>query len=295
MKRVLREPLFHFLIAGAALFAASGFLSDRDAPQPDDIVVSAGQIDHLAARFARTWRRPPTTDELQGLVDDYVREEVAYREGLAMGLDTDDTIIRRRIRQKLDFIASDIASLAEPAAGELEEYLAAHADDFRIPPRYTFLQVYFDPNKRGESCDADARSLLDALRRDPDMDIRDLGDTTLLGYALKNLSAEDIFGMFGQEFVVALQKLDWPAADRPVPSPGPWHGPLPSGYGLHLVRLDAKSEGRLPALAEIADAVRREWENTHRNEVKERFYADLLQRYTVTIEWPELEAEGGGP
>jgi len=205
-----------------------------------------------------------------------------------MGLDTDDTIIRRRIRQKLDFIAADVASLAEPSEEELERYLTAHADDFRIPPRYTFLQVYLDPGQRGEAAQADARELLEALRRDPELDVRRLGDPTLLGYAFQEVSGQDIANLFGQDFATAMESLDWPAEDRP----GRWQGPIPSSYGLHLVRIDARSEGRLPGLEEIADAVRREWENARRNEVKEQFYADLLRRYEVSIQWPDLSAGG---
>jgi len=282
-----------FLIVGAALFAASTFVTDRKAPRDDEIVVSAGRVEHLVARFTRTWRRPPSLEELQGLVDDYVREEVAYREGLAVGLDTDDTIIRRRIRQKLDFIASDVASLKEPTAEELAQYLASHPDDFRIPPRYRFLQIYFDPRKRGGAAEADARGLLAALRRDPDQDIRELGDATLLDYAFADMSLADVASLFGEEFAAALMEFDWPPAGNDARSAGRWHGPIASSYGLHLVRLDARSDGRLPGLDEVEDAVRREWENERRNTLKEQFYADLLQRYDVTIEWPELVAGGG--
>jgi hypothetical protein len=300
MKRVLREPLVQFLIVGAALYAASTFVSARDRPQGDAIVVSAGRIEHLAARFTRTWRRPPSREELEGLVDDYVRDEAAYRAGIEMGLDVDDTIIRRRIRQKLDFVASDVASLVEPTEEDLEQYLADHPNDFRIPPRYTFLQVYLDPEKRGASVEADAQELLALLRLDPAADVRDLGDVTLLGYAMEDVSPQEVSNLLGRDFASELQDLDWPAPDRPAEDrpaqpPGPWYGPIQSEYGLHLIRLDARIPGRLPGLDECTDAVRREWDNARRNEVKERFYDDLLQRYEVTIEWPDAISAGDEP
>ena len=138
VSRWIREPLFHFLVLGAALFAVFSVTSDRDQPGEGEIVVSAGKIEHLTALFARTWQRPPTRQELEGLINDYVREEAAYRRGMAMGLDQDDTIIRRRIRQKLDFIADDLASLAEPTEEELAAYLAEHPEDFRVDPSITF-------------------------------------------------------------------------------------------------------------------------------------------------------------
>ena len=135
MKRALKEPLLHFLLLGAALFAAFSVLSARGEMPGDAIVVSPGKVEHLAALFSRTWQRPPTREELDGLINDFVREEAAYREGMAAGLDRDDTIIRRRIRQKLEFVAEDLARQIEPSDEDLAAYLAAHPDDFRVDPR----------------------------------------------------------------------------------------------------------------------------------------------------------------
>jgi hypothetical protein len=134
-KRWIKEPLLHFVLIGAAIFAAFALPSARDDVPRDAIVVSAGKIDHLTALFECTWLRPPTRPELEGLIDDFVREEAAYREGLAVGLDRDDTVIRRRIRQKLDFIAEDLADLIEPDEAALEAYLAANPERFRVDPR----------------------------------------------------------------------------------------------------------------------------------------------------------------
>ena len=130
--RLLREPLLHFLILGAALFAIHGYVSsDTETPAGDAIVVSGGKIEHLAALFTRTWQRPPSRTELEGLVNDFIREEAAYREGTEIGLDRNDTIIRRRIRQKLEFLTKDIADQQEPSDEELQTYLDEHADKFR--------------------------------------------------------------------------------------------------------------------------------------------------------------------
>ena len=295
MRRLLRESLVQFLLVGAALFAASTFTSGRDIRRDDRIVVGAGQVEHLAARFTRTWRRPPTVEELEGLVNDYVREEAAYREGVALGLDQDDSIIRRRIRQKLDFIAADVAVAAAPTERELEDYLASHAEDYRVPSRYTFLQVYLDPGRRRERLEPDARELLGRLRRDPALDVRELGDPTLIGVALEDVSTREIAGLFGEDFAAAMEALDWPTAESGPRAPGRWYGPIPSGYGLHLVRTDAREEGRLPALAEVADAVRRDWESARETELKEKFYTDLLDRYEVSIEWPGVEIPEKSP
>jgi hypothetical protein len=286
MKRLLREPLFQFLIMGAALVAASSFVPGRDIPRDDQIVINAGQIEHLAARYARTWQRPPTLEELEGLIDEHVREEVAYREGMAMGLDRDDTIIRRRIRQKLDFIAVDISSLVEPTDEELAAYLADHPDDFRVEPRFTFVQVFLDPDKHGDELETDARKLLEVLSHKPTLEYSGLGDRILITPVQEDISLQGIASIFGRGFADSLVTLHGEEGQ------GQWFGPIPSGYGLHLVRVDGTSGGNLPELGEIHGIVRREWENSRRIEAKDQFYTQLVDRYEITVEWPEPAEKG---
>jgi len=258
----------------------------RDVPRDDEIVISAGQIEHLAARFARTWQRPPTLEELKGLINEHVREEVAYREGVAMGLDRDDTIIRRRIRQKLDFIAVDISSLVDPTEEELAAYLADHLEDFRVEPRFTFVHVFLDPDKRGDKLEADARGLLDVLFPKPTIDVSGMGDRILIAQTQEDISLQEIASMFGRDFADSLETL------QAEEGQGQWFGPIPSGYGLHLVRVVSITGGNQPELEEIREIVRREFENSRGIEAKEQFYTDLLDRYEVTVEWPEPEGQG---
>ena len=283
MKLLLKEPLVHFLLIGVALFATYSLMSSRDAVPRDAIVVSAGKIEHLAALFARIWQRPPTRNELEGLINDFIREEVAYREGMAVGLDRDDTIIRRRIRQKLEFIAEGIASQIEPSDDQLAEYLTAHADQFRVDPRLTFKQVYLNSDKRGNAVENDARELLVAFKGDPSIDASTLGDRILLEYDYTDVSKREIANMFGQQFATAVVDLE----------PGAWGGPIESGYGVHLVFVDERIEARLPELDEVRDQVRREWDNARRVDVMETFFSNLLDRYEIVIEWPESGPEEG--
>ena len=197
MKQLFKEPLLHFLLLGAALFAVFSAVSGSDERAENEILVSAGKIEHLAALFARTWQRPPTRGELEGLINDHVREEVAYREGKAVGLDRDDTIIRRRIRQKLEFVANDLAAQVEPSEKELRSYLASHIDAFRVDPRLTLRQVYLNPDQRGESVETDARDLLTGLNSDPSLDATALGDRILLEHRYADTGLRDIAGLFG--------------------------------------------------------------------------------------------------
>ncbi len=276
-KRLLKEPLLHFLLLGAALFGVFAALSGRDEPGRDTIIVTQGKIEHLTALFARTRQRPPTREELKGLIDDHVREELTYREGKAIGLDQNDTVIRRRIRQKMEFIAQDFAAQAEPTEQELAEYLAAHPDRFRVAPRLTLRHVYLDPDRRRDRIEADATELLVALNEDRSLDATQLGDQIQLEYEYVDVSTRDLAGLFGDEFASQVVALET----------GGWQGPVESGYGVHLVFIVERTEGRLPDLDEVRHVVRREWENERRHEAMERFYSELLARYEVQIQWPE--------
>jgi hypothetical protein len=283
MQRLMREPLLHFLLLGAVLFVAFSFLRDDSAPRQAHIVVSAGKIEHLAALFARTWQRPATREELDGLRNDFIREEVAYREGLALGLDRDDTIIRRRIRQKLEFIAEDLASQVEPTEADLVAYLAAHPEHFRIAPRLSFRQVYVNPEQHRNGLDAHVRDLVLALNRDGSTDASELGDRIQLEHGYANISTRDIARLFGAPFATAVVALP----------PGTWQGPIASGYGVHLVIVDERHDGQHPPLEAVREAVRREWENARRQERIEQFYRRLLEQYTIIVERPTVGAQEG--
>ena len=229
----------------------------------------------MAEGFARTWRRPPTREEIEGLIRDRVQEEVYCREAMALGLDKDDTIIRRRLRHKMEFLTDDIAALAEPTDDELSTYLTAHAEMFRVQRQFTFSHVYLNPERRGENLARDTAQLLAQLRQAGDKaDISELGDSFLLEHKFQSLSASEAVKQFGEKFAATLVEL----------SPGQWHGPVESGYGVHLVFVSDRTEGRVPALAEVREVVHREWANTRRLEGNEKFYQELLKRYVVTIE-----------
>jgi hypothetical protein len=278
MKRVLREPLLHFLLLGTAIFAAYGLVSKPRSDEPGKIVISAGQVAAMAEGFTRTWRRPPTRVEIEGLIRDQVQEEVYCREAMALGLDKEDTIIRRRLRQKMEFVSDDVAALAEPTDDELSAFLKSHADTFRVQREFTFSHVYLNLERHGENLARDTAQLLARLQQAGDKaDISELGDSFLFEHKFQSLPASEIVKQFGEKFAAKLGEL----------SLGQWHGPVESGYGVHLVWINERTEGRLPALAEVRDAVRREWGTARRLESNEKFYQELLKRYTVTIERAE--------
>lgn len=283
-RRILGEPLLHFLLIGTGLFLAFSLMPrDQRSGDAGEIVVSQGQVEHLAAGFARTWQREPSAEELAGLVSDFVREEVYYREALALGLDQDDTVIRRRLRQKLEFIFDDVAARAEPSEAELQAWLKAHPDAFRREPRLSFRQVYLNPDRRGPRVEADAAQLLAQLRQaGTDLDAAALGDATLLESAFADVSPSDVAAQFGADFADRLMEL----------AVGAWQGPLKSGLGLHLVQVSERRDATLPVLAEVRDQVRREWDKARRAELKELSYRELLARYTVIVEGADAPTPG---
>jgi PPIC-type PPIASE domain len=284
MKNLVREPLAHFLVLGALIFGAFKFIS-RETIEPGKILITQGRIESLETAFSRTWRRPPTATELAGLIRDYVREEVFAREAVTLGLDKDDTIIRRRLRQKLEFVSEDVAAHAEPTEEQLRAYLQAHPDTFRGDRRFTFSQVYFDPQRRGANLRRDAAHVLAQLGRSgAKVDPATLGDSLMLESEFKALPASEVVKQFGEKFAAALGEM----------TTGQWQGPIESGFGMHLVLVSERTGGSLPALEDVRTAVRREWTNARRMEANEKFYQTLLQRYIVTIERLEVAQSTDG-
>jgi hypothetical protein len=284
MKRILREPLLHFLLLGAVIFAAYSLVAQRRGNEPGSIVISAAQVAAIELGFTRTWHRPPSRVELEGLIRDRVREEVYYREAMALGLDKDDTIIRRRLRQKLEFLTDDVVAETQPTDAELNAYLTAHPDSFRLQRDFTFSHVYLNPAKHGENLARDTAAVLARLNQaGGKADASALGDSFLLGYTFAAAPGSEIAAQFGPQFAARLGQLP----------PGQWQGPIESGYGVHLVFVSDRTEGRVPRLDEVRDAVAREWDNARRLAANNSLYEDMLKRYAVTIEAPRVTATAG--
>jgi hypothetical protein len=273
-----REPLLHFLLLGFALFLYYG-LTNRDVEgSPMSIRVERGQVQQLAANFERTWSRPPTAAELDAMVEGYVREEVFYREALAMGLDRDDPMVRRRMRMKLEFMLEDLTP-QDVSDAVLNEFVQQNADDFRREAQVSFRQVYLDPKQRPD-LPADAARLLAALNGGADAD--EVGDPTLAPRIYQRARRDEIERDFGREFALEVVELE----------PGAWHGPVYSPFGGHLLRIDERVEARLPPLAEIRDDVLRDYLSQERQRQKDLAYERLRERYEVTVEPPVAEVAG---
>ena len=273
MKKIFKEPLLVFLLLGGAIFAVFQQVSNDNQPDNAEIVVSEGQVKALLFGFEKVWQRTPNEKELEGLIQSYIREEVFYREALAMGLDQDDGVVRRRMSQKMEFLSEDVARLEQPTEQELQAYLDAHQDKYRQAPRFSFRQIYFNSSKRGQSAQSDAIALLAKLQVE-DSNAATLGDSLMLKHEFKNETETEIQRALGSKFVQLLSAV-------PV---GSWQGPIKSGFGLHLVRIDERTEGRAAELNEVREVVVREWGVQKRKLTNVAFYESLRKRYTVTVE-----------
>jgi hypothetical protein len=270
----LKEPLLHFLVLGALVFAFYNAVSG-DAPGDDEIVVTRGVQEHLVRGFSRAWQRPPTQSEFNGIVDDWIREEIAYREGIEMSLDTDDTVIRRRLRQKMEMLAEDIVSLAEPTEEDLQTYLEQNQAKYLAEPEYTLRQIYFSGDRRGEAVMQDAEQALLLLTTGPKVSNPEtMGDPFSLPHRYVREPRRGIEAAFGRAFADSLAELEH----------GTWQGPVRSGYGLHLVLIEDFVPGGPLTLEDAEREVRRDWENERRIEAINTLYDRLGERYTITVE-----------
>jgi hypothetical protein len=277
LRTLLREPVVQFLTAGAGLFLLFQWSGAPDSDR-EEIVVSASQIEHLTVGFTRTWQRPPTETELKGLIDDHVRDEIAAREARRLGLDRDDTLVRRRLRQKLEFLVEDDAQAALPSDADLQAWLDAHPDAFRADPEVAFRHVLVSRVGRGATATADARLILARLAAlGPGADVSGLGDPLrLLPDEVAPTSRREVAGLFGEAF-----------ADRVLGLPlDRWAGPVESGYGLHLVVVTHRTPGRLPSLAEVRDRVVHDLVAARRVQRLDAMYRQLLERHPVVITQP---------
>jgi hypothetical protein len=267
--RLLREPLFHFLIIGSLLFVLYSIVSGP-APAPvNSIVITPERVTQLAGGFQNVRKRPPTDYELRILVDSFIREEVYYREALELGLERDDMIIRRRLQQKMEFLTDTGAELLNPQEGELEEYYQANIERFQQPSEIALTQVYLGqqptPDRIAEA--------LAALRSDSETDPSLWREATLLPPELRLSTSEEIDGMFGTGFFDGLMLLP----ERY------WSGPIQSGYGFHLILVNEHVAEQVLPLDDVRNEAEREWRSEKLKELHELVYTQMLQRYTVVM------------
>jgi peptidyl-prolyl cis-trans isomerase C len=288
MKRLFREPLVHFLLLGGLLFAVYGYVErgHGSVQQSKQIRLTTDDLSQMFQLFRSQWRRDPTPEELRTLIEDKVQEEVLYREALVLGIDKDDTIVRRRMAQKMQFLAEDVAAAREPTRAELATWYETHRDQFASPPRISFRHVYFSPDRRGKRAHDDAAAALTKLAGQPeDTNLTaTIADTFMFQEYYRDRTPEYLGKEFGPNFALAIAKL----------SPGSWQGPVESGLGWHLIFVDMLIPGSLPAFEEVEADVRAAWLAEQKAQAWEKAYEDMRAKYTVLLPAPPEQASANG-
>ncbi|GGO37469.1 hypothetical protein GCM10010991_33160 [Gemmobacter aquaticus] len=278
LARIMREPLLHFLLLGALIF---GVMSEEDAPDAADardrIVISGAEVERMSAAWTQRWQRPPNEAELAGMISEAVREQVLYREALALGLDRDDVVVRRHLRQKYEFLTQDLAYNTDPDDAMLRAHYDAHADQYTQSTRISFHHILFSPSRRGPKAEADAAQALADLQFATGPEGAEmLGDPTSLPPGFAAHDVQEIEAMFGPEFAAALQSIE----------PGHWSGPISSDYGLHLVWISERMPGKRLPFEDVRQRVKDDWVYQQRVAANEAVYRKLLERYDVVVEPP---------
>ncbi|MBP1882510.1 peptidyl-prolyl cis-trans isomerase [Sinorhizobium mexicanum] len=279
-QNVLREPLLHFLVVGCVLFGGYHFLNpgQEEAAEAQEIVLTKDDVRQLAISWLAQGRSAPTPEQIIGLAEQKVTQEILFREAVALGLDRDDEVVKRRLAQKMDFLAADVATLQEPTTEQLKTWFSVNSGRFALPAHASFRHLYFSPDKHGKAARVAADAALARIGGRPPEEAAAVGDPFMFQSHYRNATPEQMAKEFGPAFSEALFQL----------TPGKWEGPIQSGYGWHLVWVDAMEPGRVPAFTEVIPSVKAGWIEDQYREIRRIALDEMRSRYVVTV--PEIDA-----
>ena len=280
VRNIIKNPLIHFFILGLLIYLLYGLFGAKEYSGSErTIVVTPATIEWLQDSWEKRWNRPPTEQEMKGLIDQYVRESILYQEALNLELDKNDVILRRRLAQKFEFLTDDLINVPPPTEEELAVYFKDNIDKYKNPDLTTFTHIFFDPDKREENTLSDAEESKSELNKldPPPSELDQYGDPFMLQSYYPERSEQEISKLFGPEFAKAVSE--------DVPE-GQWYGPVLSGYGTHLVNVHGRILGTEPDIEDVKDVVMSDWEEEKHQEINDEFYEKLLSSYEVIIEEP---------
>lgn len=277
MKKILKEPLIYFFVLGFVVFSLHSFLdrTKQDDKDPFTVEVTSADIEWIRSSWEARMKRQPAQQELQGLIDRYIRDEILFREASAMDLDDRDLVIQRRLVQKLTFVLEDLAETVEPADDELKKYMQENQDRYRIPEEISFSQVYFNPDKR-KDVTKEAEQLMARLKSEqsPPEEVVSLGDTIMIDSTFRKKSPAEVARVLGKDFADAL----FSAREMG------WQGPMMSSFGLHLVYIEERTASKMPEFASLREDVKNDFMYNRKKEVIESAYHTMKSRYTILLE-----------
>ena len=284
----LREPLLHFLVIGLTIFLLDAALNHGASPERSyKIALTAEDLRQLQDTFASQWRRTPSFEEMRGLEEARIHEEVLYREALMLGLDRDDIIVKRRLAQKIQFLAEDVAVARQPTTGELKAWYASKSARFGLPSRFSFRQLYFSPDRRGQRAHEEAMKALARIATAPQQSkaAAGLADPFMFQDYYADRTPEELEKDFGLQFASAVPKL----------RSGSWQGPVESGYGWHLVFVDSVIPGRTPVFEEVQPEVKAAWLGDQKQQALQKAYRAMRAKYTILLPDDAQQRPAGVP
>jgi len=264
MKGLLKEPLLHFLIAGGLLFAAYAWLNQDVIDEPRTIQITTAEVNWLKETWSRRWSRQPDEQELRGLVANHLKEKLLAREARELDLELDDTVVRRRLAQKMEFLVQDTASIMQPGEAELQKFYDQNTADYLSPAQVSFEQIFF----KQETSAHQGLEQLATQAKDQ------LGDSSLLARELTLKDDQVVTNIFGPEFSKTIFTL----------KPGDWQGPIVSSYGFHLVKISELRQAKQQPFAEVRDQVLANWQRIQREQLEQQYYEELLSKYDVVLD-----------
>lgn len=283
MQKILREPLFHFLVIGAGLFALYSFLNPSAEQVENNIIrIEDSDVQRLIKAYQQNWSTPPDSATLKSLLKEEIKAEVFYREALRMQLDHNDEIIRRRLKQKYEFLVKDLADSQRPSDATLQAFYEENRELYKEPTKYSFSQIYFSPDKRKKPL-TDAQSVFNQLetKKGGALNLKKLGDSFHLQQYFADRDYNDVRQLFGQDFAKALFATT---------NTG-WVKPIHSGYGIHLVNITTIQEASVQPFNQVSNRVGADWKVRQQQLYNEQLYQNLLEQYEVEYDlekWGEL-------
>jgi peptidyl-prolyl cis-trans isomerase C len=283
LKRCAREPLVHFVLIGATFFAVYSALHSKEtaSTDPKKIVLTANDLDQISLMWQAQGRPAPTADQIQSLLDNKIREEVLYREALGLGLDKEDTIVKRRMAQKMDFLAEDLSDLREPTREELKAWFGKNSERFKVPGRASFRHLYFSFDKHGQQTAAVAAEALKKIegKSSGSREAADVADPFMFQDYYGDRAFDELAKTFGPGFARSLF----------AQQTGSWQGPIESGYGWHLIFIESLTPARVPEFEEVEADARTQWVSAQRDQTKQRMYEQMKSHYEIVL--PKKPAE----
>ncbi len=272
MRKLIHEPLFHFLLLGAGIFILY-LLVQKNTSGDHQIIINDNDVAHISSLYESQWHHPPTSDELTGLISEKIRQEVFYREALKMNLDQNDEIVKQRLAEKMEFLSNDLSKLVEPPTDEkLKTYFEKNKDKYLTPYSLNFYQIILTPERHTDTRESAAELLRQFSNAKPE-ELKNQGDPSYLSFYFSNESAAKLKVDFAGEMAESIRTL-------PL---NKWAGPIKSAYGWHLVYITKKVAPHLPSFSEVKKDLKRDYQNDQEQESRTEVYLDLKKNYEIEI------------